>query len=40
MFKDESSDREGSLILLHDTSDEEIFDYNVHDGMEIAQEID
>lgn len=38
-FKDEFSDSEGS-ISLHDTSDEEIFDHQIHDDTEIAQEID
>ena len=40
LFKNDSSDSKESLISLHNTSDEETFDYNVHDGMEIAQEID
>ena len=40
LFKNDSSDSKESLISLHNTSDEETFDYNVHDAMEIAQEYD
>ena len=40
LFKNDSSDSKESLISLHNTSDEEIFDYNVPDNLEIAQEID